>query len=69
MQTVTLQIKGMSCGHCVSAVKQALGEVPGVKVENVAVGSAVISYEPDKTKTTDITAALADAGYEAYATP
>lgn len=69
MQTVTLQIKGMSCGHCVSAVKQALGEVPGVKIENVAVGSAVISYEPDKTKTTDITAAIANAGYEAYATP
>ena len=69
MQTVTLQIKGMSCGHCVSAVKQALGEVPGVKIENVAVGTAVISYDPDKTKTTDITAAIADAGYEAYATP
>ena len=69
MQTVTLQIKGMSCGHCVSAVKQALGEVPGVKIENVAIGNAVISYEPDKTRTADITAALADAGYESYATP
>ena len=69
MQTVTLQIKGMSCNHCVSAVKQALGEVPGVKIENVAIGNAVISYDPDKTKTTEITAALADAGYESYATP
>ena len=69
MQTVTLQINGMSCNHCVAAVKQALGEVPGVQIENVAIGHAVISYEPDKTKTTDITAALADAGYESYATP
>ena len=69
MQRVTLQINGMSCGHCVAAVKQALNEVPGVEVENVAIGQAVISYSPDKTKSTDITDALADAGYEAYATP
>lgn len=69
MQTVTLQINGMSCGHCVNAVRQALEEVPGVTVENVAIGSARVSYEPDKTKTTDITEAVVDAGYEAYATP
>lgn len=69
MQQLTLQINGMSCDHCVSAVKQALAEVPGVTVENVAIGQAVVSYEPEKTKTTDITDALADVGYEAYATP
>ncbi|MEP6835716.1 MAG: copper ion binding protein [Gemmatimonas sp.] len=69
MQHVTFQIKGMSCNHCVSAVKQALGDVPGVKVENVTVGSAVVSYEPAITKTTDITDAIAEAGYEAYQTP
>ncbi|MEP6765746.1 MAG: cation transporter [Gemmatimonadaceae bacterium] len=69
MQRVTLQINGMSCGHCVSAVKQALSKVPGVEVDSVAIGQAVISYEPDQTKSTDITDALADVGYEAYATP
>lgn len=69
MQRVTLQINGMSCGHCVSAVKQALSEIPGVEIENVAIGSAVISYDPGKTRSTDITAALANVGYEAYTTP
>ncbi|MEO8000123.1 MAG: cation transporter [Gemmatimonadaceae bacterium] len=69
MQKVTFQINGMSCGHCVTAVKQALTDLPGVKVENVAIGQAVVSYEPDKTNTNDITAAIADAGYEAHATP
>ena len=59
----------MSCNHCVTAVKQALGEVPGVTIENVAIGKAVVSYEPAVTKTTDITEALAEAGYEAHATP
>lgn len=69
MQTVTFQVSGMSCGHCVSAVKQALTEVPGVKIENVVIGQAVVSYEPATTKTTDITDALKDAGYGAHATP
>ncbi|MBC8086669.1 MAG: heavy-metal-associated domain-containing protein [Phycisphaerae bacterium] len=69
MQQLTLQINGMSCGHCVSAVKQALAEVPGVTIENVTIGQAVVSYEPEKTNTTSITDALADVGYEAYATP
>ena len=69
MQQATFNINGMSCNHCVSAVKQALSEVPGVTIENVAIGKAVISYEPALTKTTDITEALAEAGYEAYATP
>jgi copper ion binding protein len=69
MQQLTLQIDGMSCNHCVAAVKQALGELPGVTVENVVVGQAVISFEPDKSTTADITDALADAGYEAHTTP
>jgi copper chaperone len=69
MQHVTLQINGMSCNHCVNAVKQALNGVPGVTADNVVVGKATVSYEPGKTKFTDITDALKDAGYEAYATP
>ena len=50
-------------------VKQALSAVPGVAIEHVEIGKATVAYEPDKTKTTDITDALQDAGYEAYATP
>ena len=30
----TFLVPDMSCGHCVSAVKQALSEVAGVKIEN-----------------------------------
>lgn len=69
MEKLTIQIDGMSCGHCVSAVKQALAEVPGVTVEDVSIGHAVVSYEPAQTSTADITDALADVGYEASATP
>lgn len=69
MQQVTFEVKGMSCGHCVAAVTQALAAVPGVQVDNVAIGRATVTYAPEKTPQTEITDALADAGYEAYATP
>jgi copper chaperone len=35
MSTTTISITGMTCGHCVSAVKNELSELPGV--ENVDV--------------------------------
>ncbi len=30
MATRTISVKGMSCGHCVASVKEALEKVPGV---------------------------------------
>lgn len=40
-----LQIKGMSCQHCVKAVDGALRKLSGIKVEEVNVGNATISSE------------------------
>ena len=37
-----LNVEGMSCGHCVMAVKEALGRVADVQVEHVEIGSATI---------------------------
>ena len=42
-----LKITGMSCHHCVGAVRQALGGVQGVVVEAVDVGSATIRTSAD----------------------
>jgi len=30
MATRTISVKGMSCGHCVASVKEALEKIPGV---------------------------------------
>src|SRR5947207_15166275 len=35
MNTTTLKIEDMSCQHCVRAVAEALGEVPGVRSAEV----------------------------------
>jgi len=60
-----LDVSGMSCGHCVGAVRQALAEVPGVKVDDVSIGSASVTFDETKTKVSDLVDAVADAGYEA----
>ena len=37
-----LSVEGMSCGHCVMAVKEALGRVEHIQVEHVEIGTATI---------------------------
>lgn len=67
MTRLTMEIGGMSCGHCVGAVKGALQGVPGVEVEQVAVGSAVVAYDPDRVSPEAIARAVADEGYQVTA--
>jgi copper chaperone len=61
MRTV-LAIDGMSCGHCVSAVKQALADVPGVTVQSVEIGSATVETG-DPAPIDAMKLAVEDAGY------
>ena len=63
MERLTLNISGMTCGHCVAAVTRALKGVAGVDVEKVETGSAVLTYNPESTSLKQIEAAVADAGY------
>ena len=65
MEKLELEIEGMSCGHCVAAVSDALGELPGVSVDAVRIGSAQITYEPAQVSPEQIVLAVEDAGYTA----
>ena len=64
METMTMRIDGMSCAHCVKAVRDALGELPGVQVRQVDVGSATVAYDPEAARPAQIADAVRDAGYE-----
>ena len=64
MERMTMQIDGMSCMHCVKAVREALSELPGVEVERVDVGSATLDYDPARTPKHTLLDAVRDAGYE-----
>ena len=65
METMTLKIDGMSCGHCVARVEKALNRLEGVNVRKVEIGSADIVYDPERTPFSNIREALDDAGYTA----
>jgi copper ion binding protein len=64
MATLELEISGMSCGHCVSAVKTALQELDGVDVKKVDIGSATVDYDPSRSSPAAIENAIEEAGYE-----
>jgi copper chaperone len=64
MEKLTLEIDGMSCGHCVGSVRRALEEIEGVQVENVRVGEAAVRYDPRTVTTSAIASAIADQGYQ-----
>jgi copper chaperone CopZ len=64
MERVTMRIEGMSCGHCVRAVEEALRALPGVEVEQVAIGVATVAFDPTRTPRAEIDEAVRDAGYE-----
>jgi copper chaperone len=66
MERVNLTIEGMTCEHCVRAVRGRLEQTPGVKVGDVKVGSASLDYDPAKTTLDDIEEAIADEGYTAF---
>lgn len=63
MTELTLKIDGMSCGHCIGAVTRALQAVPGVEVERVAIGSAVVRYDAATVAPGRIAQAVTDDGY------
>jgi copper chaperone len=65
MPELTLEINGMSCNHCVAAVKGALGRLDGVAVQQVEIGSARVSYDPARVTPEQIVDAVNDEGYAA----
>lgn len=65
MRKLTLHIDGMTCGHCLNAVNQALVSAPGVRLESLRIGRAELMYDEDVTSPAAIEAAIREAGYTA----
>lgn len=64
--TTQLKVEGMSCGHCVIAVRKALESLPGVQEANVnlADGSAAVTHNGE-VQTEKMVAAIEEEGYSA----
>ena len=57
-----IKIDGMSCGHCIIAVRKELSRLP-LKIKDVSIGSAEIEYDEAKVTSDEIKKAINKAGY------
>jgi copper chaperone len=63
MKKQELLIDGMSCGHCVKALKNELSAIQGLTVQDVQIGKAIIEYDPDTVSDEDILHAIDESGF------
>lgn len=63
MKTQELKIQGMTCGHCVMSVRKGLDAVPGLVVESLEIGKAVVKFDETRVKSEQIRRAVEEAGY------
>jgi copper ion binding protein len=61
----TYTVTGMTCDHCVAAVRQEVGAVDGVTDVQVELATGTLTIESDApVDPADVTAAVEEAGYE-----
>lgn len=62
-----LTVRGMTCDHCVAAVRNALEETPGVRSARVDLkaGKAIVDYDDALASPRELATVVAEAGYEA----
>ena len=58
----TLTIPGMTCDHCVRAVRQAIDRVDGAQANSVSIGSATVTYDQREVRS-DVIEAIQSEGY------
>lgn len=63
MPAQTYVVSGMSCTHCIRAVRNALDSVEGIEVQAVGLGTVTVDTPHGAALTGDITAAIENAGY------
>ncbi len=64
MENVQLNVKGMSCGHCVSSVEKALDGL-GIKGSvDLSSGKVSFEFDPNKVSLDSIKEAIEDQGYD-----
>jgi copper chaperone len=64
MQTVTIKVEGMSCGHCVSSVEGAVKKLGATGHVDLNAGSVTVDFDESKVSLDAIKAAIEDQGYD-----
>ena len=66
METIQLNIQGMTCNGCVNSVKNVLQKTPGVSSVEVSLEHhrATVIYNPAQANPAQFKAVVEDAGYD-----
>jgi copper chaperone len=64
-ETQNLNVQGMSCQHCVHAVKSSVSALAGVETVEVSLEKKLVTvgFDPAKTSLQSIKSAIEDQGY------
>lgn len=60
---MVIEVRGMSCAHCVSAITSAVTGLPGVSGVEVDLAASVVRIDGSPNRD-EVTAAIEDAGYD-----
>jgi copper chaperone len=65
MTKVVLNVEGMSCMHCVNAVKRAVGSLKGVAETTVDLAGkkVIVEFDPALVSINSVKEAIVDQGY------
>ena len=66
MEREVIKVDGMSCGHCVSAVNNAVSALPGIGsiAVDLDAGTVSVEYDPMQSQLAAIKEAIEDQGYD-----
>ncbi|AII11320.1 heavy-metal-associated domain-containing protein [Rhodococcus opacus] len=65
MSTTTVTVTGMTCGHCVSSVREEIGNIPGVTAVDVDLASGRVDIDSETPiEQATLAQAVDEAGYQ-----
>ncbi|MDP4164431.1 MAG: copper chaperone CopZ [Bacillota bacterium] len=66
MEKIVLNVKGMSCGHCVKAVEGSVGKLNGVEkvLVDLDKGQVQVEFNPSELNVDTIKETIDDQGYD-----
>jgi copper ion binding protein len=65
MSTTSYHVTGMTCGHCVAAVTEEVGRLPGVRHVQVDLAAGEVTVTSDSAlDESAVAAAVGEAGYQ-----
>lgn len=67
METLNINVGGMTCGGCVKSVNRVLSALPGMQTADVdlAKAMATVTFDPMKLDRAAIAKAIENAGFDA----